>query len=142
MHLVKFGDRIHTAADRGFTKVQPKGTHKMNFSHLSAAEKQDIAKKINAMSDSERRDLIDQLTKTTFSRLDARAEADANLKNATLTRVVAELGRLGFASDGIRASSKKLSVYEIDRAAKAANWHLDQRMALKSDMARLGMLAE
>jgi hypothetical protein len=145
MPLVKFADRIHTAADRGFHKIQPKGTNTtMNISHLSAAERNQIAKKISEMSYDEQKQLLDQLNAPkAYTRVDARSESDANLKNRTLTRVEAELRRLGLSSDGVQASAKKkFNVYEIDRAAKAAVFHSIQTMALKSDMGRLGMLAE
>jgi glutamyl-tRNA reductase len=135
-----FSPFIRAHAD-GF-HIHSKGTT-MKIDHLNKAERNEIAKRIEAMSDQEARELLDQLNAArTYTRLEARIENANYLKDRMTKKVAAELRRLGLEDDIIKASAKKFSVYEVDKAMKAAGWDSSHKMAFKSELSQLKLLAE
>jgi hypothetical protein len=115
----------------------------MNIESLSATERKRLADTIANMSYEEQKQLLDQLSAPkAYNRIDARMENATYLRNRMQTKVAAELKRLGLSDGTVQASSaKKYAVYEIDKAMKAANWDGSHKMAFKSELSQLGMLA-
>jgi hypothetical protein len=106
----------------------------------------DLKKVAPSLPQAERQALIDALSAEAaksprMAQLQAAAEHQTNRK---VELVTAELGRLGLEkplAGNIKASAKKYAVHELDKAMRANHWTENRRMALKSDMNSLGLLA-
>jgi hypothetical protein len=74
-----------------------------------------------------------------MERLQASNDRETNLR---VQFVSAELTRLGIEKrlSSLNAAARKYSVHELDKQMKDAGWQVNRKMALKADLARLGLL--